>query len=87
MMDAQVKLAPEKQKAAAQQELIKISQEGKTERTKIAADAKTKQTQARAEAETTAYLSGNKSLQAAATITPADANWLDAMETALSIIY
>lgn len=87
MMDAQVKLAPEKQKAAAQQELIKISQEGKTERTKIAADAKTKQTQARAEAETTAYLSSNKSLQAAATITPADENWLDAMETALSIIY
>ena len=87
MMDAQVKLAPEKQKAAAQQELIKISQEGKTERTKIAADAQTKQTQARAEAETTAYLSGNKSLQAAATITPADENWLDAMETALSIIY
>ena len=87
MMDAQVKLAPEKQKAAAQQELIKISQEGKTERTKIAAEAQTKQTQARAEAETTAYLSGNKALQAAATITPADANWLDAMETALSIIY
>lgn len=87
MMDAQVKLAPEKQKAAAQQELIKISQEGKTERTKIAADAKTQQTQALADAETTAYLSGNKALQAAATITPADANWLDAMETALSIIY
>ena len=87
MMDAQIKLAPEKQKAAAQQELIKISQEGKTERTKIAADAKTQQTQALADTETTAYLSGNKALQAAATITPADENWLDAMETALSIIY
>ena len=87
LMDAQAKLAPEKQKAAAQQELVKIAQEGKTERTKIKADAQTKQVQARADAQTSEYLSGNKSLQVAATITPDDANWLEAMEAALAVMY
>ncbi len=87
MLDAQVDLAPAKQKAAAQQELLKLAQEGKTERAKISADAQTKQVEARADANATAYLSGNKSLQAAKTITPADENWLDAMETAFSLIY
>ncbi len=86
MMDAQVKLAPEKQKAAAKQELVKIAQNAKTDRTKILADAKTKQVETKADALTTINLSGNKAVQNAATITAEDENWLEAMEVAMSVI-
>ncbi len=86
MMDVQVKLAPEQQKAAAKQELIKIAQNAKTNRTKIVADAKTKQVEATADALTTIDLSGNRALRNAATITAADADWLEAMEIAMSVM-
>lgn len=87
MAQAQVNLEPEKQKAAAQQELVKIVQDGKTDRTKIAADAKTKQVQSLADAQTMAVLSGNPAVASAATVTPADANSIEAQQIAYDILF
>ncbi|UTC88375.1 hypothetical protein [Treponema denticola] len=87
MLTVQENLAPEQQKAQAKQELLKIAQEGNTERTKIKADAKTKQVEANADARTTAYLSGNKIVQTAAFVTPEDANRIEAEELAMSILF
>ena len=87
MLTVQENLAPEQQKAQAKQELLKIAQEGNTERTKIKADAKTKQVETNADARTTAYLSGNKILQTAAFVTPEDANRIEAEELAMSILF
>ena len=85
--DAQISLMPEEQKAAANQALAQIMQNGNTERTKILADAKTEQTKAVADAAKMAYASGNKVYQSAATITAADKEWTDAAAMAASILF
>ena len=87
MAQAQVDLAPEKQKAAAQQELVKIVESGKTERTKIVSEAQTKQVQSLADAQTMAALSGNPAVQSAATVTSVDANSIEAQNIAYSILF
>lgn len=87
MLTVQENLAPEQQKAQAAQELLKISQEGNTERTRIKAEAQTKQVEAQADARTAAYLSGNKIVQTAAFVTPEDANSIAAEELAFSILF
>jgi len=85
--DAQIALMPEEQKAAADQALAQIMQDGSTERTKILADAKTEQTKAAADATKMAYASGNKLYQSAATISAADKEWADAEAIAASILF
>ncbi len=87
MADVQAALAPAQQKAAADQALLQIMQDGKTERTKIIAESKTAQTAALADATKTAYLSGNPVYQSAATITAADQDWADAEALAASILF
>ena len=87
MADVQVELAPAQQKAAAEQELAKIMQEGKTERTQIVADARTEQVQAQADATKTAYLSGNPVYANAATVTAADQEWVEAEALAAAILF
>ncbi|MDD7533207.1 MAG: hypothetical protein SPK18_06765 [Treponema sp.] len=87
MAQAQVELEPEKQKAAAQQELVKIVQDSRTERTKIMTDAQTKQVQSLADAQTMASLSGNPAVQSASTVTPTDANSIDAQNIAYNILF
>lgn len=87
MADVQASLAPAQQKAAAEQELAKIMQNGKTERTKIAADASAKKTEVIADATKTAYLSGNPVYQSAATVTAADKEWADAEALAAAILF
>ncbi|MDY5818383.1 MAG: hypothetical protein SPK26_10185 [Treponema sp.] len=87
MAQVQVELEPEKQKAAAQQELVKIVQDSRTERTKIMTDAQTKQVQSLADAQTMAALSGNPAVQSASTVTPADANSIDAQNIAYNILF
>lgn len=85
--DAQVGLMPAKQKAAADQALAQIMQDGKTDRTKIVADSKVAQTQAVADASKMAYASGNPVYASAATITGADKEWADAEALAASILF
>lgn len=85
--DAQVGLMPEQQKAAADQALAQIMQDGKTNRTKIVADSKVAQTQAVADASKMAYASGNPVYASAATITGADKEWADAEALAASILF
>lgn len=87
MADVQAALAPAQQKAAADQALLQIMQDGKTERTKIIAESKTAQTEALADATKTAYLSGNPVYQSAATITAADQDWVEAEALAASILF
>lgn len=87
MADVQASLAPAQQKAAAEQELAKIMQNAKTERTKIAADASVKKTEAVADATKAAYLSGSPVYQSAATVTGADKEWADAEALAASILF
>lgn len=85
--DAQIGLMPEQQKAAADQALAQIMQDGKTNRTKIVADSKVVQTQAVADASKMAYASGNPVYASAATITGADKEWADAEALAASILF
>lgn len=85
--DAQVGLMPAEQKAAADQALAQIMQDGKTDRTKIVADSKVAQTQAVADASKMAYASGNPVYASAATITGADKEWADAEALAASILF
>lgn len=87
MADVQAELAPAQQKAAADQELAKIMQEGKTERTQIVADARAEQVQAQADATKTAYLSGNPVYANAATVTAADQEWVEAEALAAAILF
>lgn len=87
MLDAQIDLAPAEQKAAAKQELLKITQENKTKRTQIRNDAKTKQVEAVSDAKTMAYLSGNKAIEAAAFVKAEDAEEIEAEELAMSILF
>jgi hypothetical protein len=87
MVDVQVGLAPAQQKAAAQAELTRITQQGATERTQIVADARTAQTQAVADVQQAAYLSGNPVYTAAATTTAADADWVNARVLASSVLF
>ena len=87
MADVQAELAPAQQKAAADQELAKIMQEGKIERTQIVADARTEQVQAQADATKTAYLSGNPVYANAATVTAADQEWVEAEALAAAILF
>ena len=87
MADVQESLAPAQQKAAAEQALLQIMQDGKTERTKIIAESKTAQTEALADATKTAYLSGNPVYQSAATITADDQDWVEAEALAASILF
>ena len=87
MADVQASLAPAQQKAAAEQELAKIMQNAKTERTKIAADASVKKTEAVADATKAAYLSGSPVYQSAATVTGADKEWTEAEALAASILF
>lgn len=87
MVDAQISLMPAEQKAAAQAELIKIVQQGATDRTQIVADSRTARVQAVADAHETAYLSGNPVYTAAASTTAADADWVNAMALASPILY
>lgn len=87
MAKVQINLEPEKQKAAARQELVKIVQDGKTERTKIVSDAQTQQVKSLAEAQTMAVLSGNPAVMSAATVTPADGNSIEAQQIAYNILF
>lgn len=87
MADVQASLAPAQQKAAADQALLQIMQDGKTERTKIIAESKKAQTEALADATKTAYLSGNPVYQSAATITADDQDWVEAEALAASILF
>lgn len=87
MADIQASLAPAQQKAAADQALLQIMQDGKTKRTKIIAESKKAQTEALADATKTAYLSGNPVYQSAATITADDQDWADAEALAASILF
>lgn len=74
--DAQINLMPAEQKAAADQELAKIMQDGKTERVKAISDAAK-----------VAYSSGNPVYESAPTITAADKDWADAEALAASILF
>ena len=85
--EAQIGLMPAEQKAAAQQALAEIMQNGATNRTKIVADSKVAQTQAIADASKMAYASGNPVFSSAATITGADKEWADAEALAASILF
>ncbi len=87
MLQAQVDLEPQKQKDAAQQALVKIVEDGKTERTKTVANAKTEQVKSLAEAQTMAALTGNPAVSSAATVTPADKDWLEAQNLAMSLLF
>jgi hypothetical protein len=89
MVDAQINLMPEQQKAAADQELARINQEAITARTSIKAERRTAQTEALAAGRTqqAAYLSGDPVLQAAASTTPADVDWVNAQMIAASILF
>ena len=85
--EAQIGLMPAEQKAAADQALAEIMQNGITNRTKIMADSKIAQTQAVADASKMAYASGNPVFSSAATITGADKEWADAEALAASILF
>lgn len=85
--EAQIGLMPAEQKAAADQALAEIMQDGITNRTKIVADSKVAQTQAVADASKMAYASGNPVFSSAATITGADKEWADAEALAASILF
>lgn len=74
--DAQINLMPAEQKAAADQELAKIMQDGKTERVKAISDAAK-----------VAYSSGNPVYESAPTITAADKDWADAEALVASILF
>ena len=89
MIDAQINLMPAQQDAAARAELARINQEAITERTTVRAEQQTAQAQALADgrAQQAAYLSGDPVLRAAASTTPADAAWVNAMNIAASILY
>lgn len=87
MMKAQIDLAPAEQKAAAQRELVKIMQDAKTERTAIRNNAQTQQVESLADAQIMAAMSGNPVIQSAATVTPADKEWLDAASLAMKVLF
>ena len=89
MVDAQINLMPAQQKAAANAELARINQEALTARTTIRAEQRTAQTQALADgrAQQAAYLSGDPALMSAASITAADADWVNAMNLAAGILF
>jgi hypothetical protein len=87
MVDAQINLSPAQQKAAAQLELVKILEQGKTDRTQALANARTSQVQAAADAQETAYLSGNPVYTAAAVTTAADDPWVQARALAAPILF
>ena len=89
MLNAQINLMPAQQEAAARAELAKINQDAITARTTAAAEQRTAQTQALADgrAQQAAYLSGDPALKAAASVTPADAAWVNAMRIASSILF
>ena len=87
MMDAQIDLAPAEQKAAAQRELVKIMQDAKTERTAIRNNAQTQQVESLADAQIMAAMSGDPVIQSAATVTPADKEWLDAASLAMKVLF
>ena len=87
MVKAQIDLAPAEQEAAATQALTKIMQDAKTERTAIRNNAQTQQVKSLAEAQTMAAMSGDPVIQSAATVTPADKEWLDAASIAMSILF
>jgi hypothetical protein len=89
MVDAQIDLAPAQQKAATDAELARINQEALTARTAISAEQRTAQTQALADGrvQQAAYLSGDPVLKSAASVTPADAQWVNAMNIAAGILF
>jgi len=91
MVDAQIDLLPEQQKAAAEAELARLNQEALSERDRIDADARVAMTEAMAKGrvQEAAYLSRDPALQSAAVVTARDADVVNAtaMDMAAQILF
>jgi hypothetical protein len=102
MVNAQINLMPDQAKYAQEQELARINQETvrirqagevqlaeqQTARTEAAAIGRTQQAALTGNnPNQVALLSGNPILRTAATITPADAVWVDAAKVAADILF
>lgn len=85
-IEIQKELAPAQQKAASDQALLQIMNEGKINQEKIIQDAKTERIKANADARKMAYASGNPVYAQAATITAEDKAWADAEAAALELL-